>query len=60
MCILPAVEVTSDQNQTLLYLGADHAPPKGMTAPEIMAHVHAECLGRGNATAWTQPFWMRA
>jgi hypothetical protein len=41
MCILPAVEVTSRFNQTLLYLGADGSLPKAEWTPkEIMDQVH--------------------
>jgi hypothetical protein len=53
MCIIQAVEVTSDRNQTLLYLGADHAPPKGMTPRAIIEHVHAS----GGLFIFDHPNW---
>ncbi|HJP33099.1 MAG TPA: CehA/McbA family metallohydrolase [Candidatus Latescibacteria bacterium] len=41
MCLLPAVEVTSAQGQSLMHLGAAHElPPRQLSAPEIMAAVH--------------------
>ena len=53
MCILQAVEVTTAQNQTLMYLGADHTPPQGMTAYEVMQHIHAS----GGLFIFDHPNW---
>ena len=36
MCIEPAVEVTSDRRQSLMYRGADQAPPQGLSALDIL------------------------
>ncbi len=36
MCFVPTVEVTSDRRQSLMYLGADHAPPQGLSALDIL------------------------
>jgi hypothetical protein len=54
MCIVPAVEVTSCYRHTLLYLGADHVPPKGVWTPrQIMEHVHAA----GGLFIFDHPNW---
>src|SRR5688572_19559396 len=55
MCILPAVEVTSRFNQTLLYLGADGALPKAQWTPkEIMDEVHRA----GGLFIFDHPNWL--
>lgn len=54
MCLLPAVEVTSCFNQTLLYLGADRVlPPRQLTPLEIMTQVHAA----GGLFIFDHPNW---
>jgi len=42
MCILPAIEITSRFNHTLMFLGASkELPARKLTAREIMEQVHA-------------------
>ena len=54
MCLVPAVETTSNQGQTLLHLGATAALPAGELAPaEIMARVHE----RGGLFVFDHPNW---
>ena len=38
--------------------GADCLHLEEVGDPEKALYVRAECLGRGNAMAWTQPFWI--
>lgn len=54
MCIVPAIEVTSCFNQTLLYLGADREfPARQWTPREIMEQVHAA----GGLFIYDHPNW---
>jgi len=54
MCIVPAIEVTSCFNQSLLYLGADRELPAGELTPrEIMEQVHAA----GGLFVFDHPNW---
>ena len=54
MTILPAVEVTSSCDQTLMYLGADRElPARELTAREIMEQVHQA----GGLFAFDHPNW---
>ena len=54
MCILPAVEVTSRFQQTLLFLGADGSLPKGQLTPkEIMDRAYAA----GGLFVFNHPNW---
>lgn len=54
LCILPAVEVTSCFDQTLLYLGAERVLPRHQLTPrEIMEQVHAA----GGLFIFDHPNW---
>ena len=54
MCLVPAIEVTSCYNQTLLYLGADRElPAKAWTPAQIMTAVHAA----GGLFIYDHPNW---
>lgn len=54
MCILPAVEVTSCFDQTLLYLGAERSlPPRQLTPRAMMDQVHAA----GGLFIFDHPNW---
>lgn len=54
MCLLPAVEVTSCFNQTLMFLGADAAlPARQLTPRQVMAAVQA----RGGLFVFDHPNW---
>ena len=55
MCVVAAVEVTSDQHHTLLYLGADRELPAGQLEPaEIMRRVDAA----GGLFVFDHPNWL--
>ncbi|MSP14852.1 MAG: hypothetical protein EXR62_18065 [Chloroflexi bacterium] len=54
MCVIPAVEVTSVYNQTLLYLGADRVLPARQLSPrQIMEQVD----GAGGLFIFNHPNW---
>jgi len=54
MCLVPAIEVTSSDNQTLLYLGADRElPARTLTPKQIMDEVHAA----GGLFIYDHPNW---
>lgn len=54
MCLVPAVETTSSQGQTLLHLGATAALPAAKLAPaDIMARVHEA----GGLFVFDHPNW---
>lgn len=54
LCLVPAIEVTSCYNHTLLYLGADREFPARVWTPErIMAEVHAA----GGLFIYDHPNW---
>ncbi|MCC7263546.1 MAG: CehA/McbA family metallohydrolase [Candidatus Latescibacteria bacterium] len=54
MCLLPAVEVTSCFNQTLMHLGADRAlPARQLTPRQIMEEVQAS----GGLFVFDHPNW---
>ncbi len=54
MCLLPAVEVTSAQGQSLMHLGPAHElPARQLTAVQIMNQVHAA----GGLFVFDHPNW---
>ncbi len=54
LCLIPAVEVTSDRGQTLMHLGARGAlPARELTAPQILEAVEAD----GGLFVFDHPNW---
>lgn len=54
LCLLPAVEVSSVQGQSLMHLGPPHAlPARQLTAPQIMRAVH----DAGGLFVFDHPNW---
>jgi len=54
LCLVPAVEVSSDRGQTLMHLGARSAlPARQLTAPQILSTVEAD----GGLFVFDHPNW---